>query len=138
MKKHDFAEIFSRWEASEEGKKQADQSERYKEREVVIQQKGSPSLSSLKSMKPQAELDLHGYTASEAKNQLHQFLRHAQEQGLVKVRIVHGRGLHSPQGHSVLRAGIHEELEKMKEVRAFGYSRREEGGIGSTWVIIKK
>lgn len=45
-----------------------------------------------------AELDLHGYTADEARMEINDFLEEGREKGWHRVRIVVGKGLHSKHG----------------------------------------
>lgn len=52
--------------------------------------------------RPEAELDLHGLTADAAEKKAESFLRNSRDKGLHTVRIITGKGLHSPQGRAVL------------------------------------
>jgi len=54
------------------------------------------------------EIDLHGMTRQEAIDLLCERLSQAQRAGIRIVRIVHGRGLHSPQRKPILREAIYE------------------------------
>lgn len=50
---------------------------------------------------PQKDLDLHGFTASDARSKLEGFLKKEQVKGSLTVRVIVGKGLHS-QGGAVL------------------------------------
>ncbi|MBT4937094.1 Smr/MutS family protein [Candidatus Peregrinibacteria bacterium] len=52
-----------------------------------------------------SELDLHGLTQEEAKHHVKSFLLSSKEQGLKRVLIITGKGLHSPK-EAVLRNSI--------------------------------
>jgi len=90
----------------------------------------------LRRSEPQARLDLHGMTASEAKLAVDRFLREAKARGLEKVLIIHGKGNHSP-GQPVLSAGVRAWLEHSPLAGAFGPAERRHGGEGATWVIVR-
>ena len=51
-------------------------------------------------------LDLHGYGVQDALALTERFLRDAVENGVTEVRIVYGKGRHSPGGRGVLREVI--------------------------------
>ncbi len=87
-------------------------------------------------MKPQDEIDLHGYTAAEALIELEAFLENARKRGLKKVLIVHGKGHHSQKG-PVLRETVHTFLRRCPFTGMTGTPDRSLGGTGAVWVIIR-
>jgi DNA-nicking Smr family endonuclease len=91
----------------------------------------------MKTREPQAELDLHGLTAEEARASLERFLREARAQGLGKVLIIHGKGTHS-RGKPVLEGTVRAWLERSPLAGAFGRAERRHGGGGATWVILRE
>ena len=91
----------------------------------------------LNRMEPQDTLDLHGWNGQEALNELDLFLRKCKKRGLKKVLIVHGKGLHSPGGESVLRPLVKKHLEKSSLVRDFGRASGQSGGSGATWILLR-
>lgn len=147
----DFEDILKQWEETEEGRKAAENS-RFshilKEKEDGLRQSesqspggyksGKASLGHLKSMRPQAELDLHGVTGAEARRMVEEFLDQSVRGRLMKVRIVHGRGLHSPQGKAVLKGVVTEVLRASPLVRAYGNPPPAEGGTGAVWVVLQR
>ena len=88
-------------------------------------------------MEPQDTLDLHGWSGSEALKELDFFLKKSKRRGLKKVLIVHGKGIHSPGGESVLRPLVKDYLEKSSLVRAFGRAPGQSGGSGATWIVLR-
>lgn len=86
----------------------------------------------------EAELDLHGLTASEAGERLAQFLRFAIEQDLGCVRIIHGKGLRSGSRGPVLKSTVNTLLRRAQEVLAFASARPAAGGTGATLVLLQR
>lgn len=83
-----------------------------------------------------AELDLHGYTQAEAKELLYEFLDEAQDYGYRRVRIVTGKGLHSPDGIGVIK-----ELTETILTQAghrFVEAKLNEGGSGALIVTLTR
>jgi DNA-nicking Smr family endonuclease len=84
----------------------------------------------------QAELDLHGLTAAEAKLQLREFLIASLQRNARCLRIVHGKGLRSgPQG-PVLRQLVNSALRRTAQVLAFASARPVDGGTGAVYVLL--
>ncbi len=84
------------------------------------------------------ELDLHGHTAGEAHGRLVEFLREARAAGRRCVRIVHGKGLRSPNRRPVLKGKIDAWLRRRDEVLAFCSAPARDGGTGALYVLLKK
>ncbi len=91
----------------------------------------------LNRMDPQESLDLHGWTGNEAVRELENFLKRSKRRGLKKVIVVHGKGLHSPGGNSVLRPLVKQYLEKSPLVRDYGRAKSHSGGSGATWILLR-
>ncbi|MDC7241617.1 MAG: Smr/MutS family protein [Spirochaetales bacterium] len=91
----------------------------------------------LNRMDPQDSLDLHGWTGNEAVRELENFLKRSKRRGLKKVMVVHGKGLHSPGGNSVLRPLVKQYLEKSPLVRDYGRAKSHSGGSGATWILLR-
>ncbi len=90
----------------------------------------------LHARKPEAVIDLHGMTRDEAWPRLESFFADCRRRGLEKVLIIHGKGTHSGNG-SVLISLVRHFLEQNPHAGESGFSTREEGGSGATWVILK-
>jgi len=63
---------------------------------------------------PERKLDLHGFTAAEAVVKTEAFLRTALMNGIFTLKIIVGRGLHSPHG-AVLPDVVEDYLRKLKK-----------------------
>lgn len=85
----------------------------------------------------QAELDLHGLTKVEAKHELAEFLHECKRRGGRCVRIIHGKGLRSPNKEPVLKHHVRHWLTQRDEVLAFVSARPADGGSGAVVVLLK-
>lgn len=153
----DFAQILEEWEkgksrkSSEPHNGEADAQSRHalqrwleSEENWKYYDKGAPEEYSdpkatrgyLRRMEPEDEIDLHGMSLEQALAGLEQFLNEALHRGLRKVQVVHGKGNHS-KGEAVLPKAVFEYLQQSPIAGELGTPRREKGGAGATWVIIK-
>ncbi len=89
------------------------------------------------SMPVQDSLDLHGLRKKDVEEELHLFLTSAHRRGFKKVLIIHGKGLHSKGGVSVLTPVVEELLRESSVVLDFGRGKSQDGGSGATWVALK-
>lgn len=85
----------------------------------------------------QAEIDLHGMTVAEAKPRLTDFIDHCARQGLLCVRVVHGKGLGSGHKGPVLKNSVNAWLRKWDTVLAFVSARQVDGGTGAVYVLLQ-
>ncbi|MGO9611597.1 MAG: Smr/MutS family protein [Dissulfurispiraceae bacterium] len=83
-------------------------------------------------------IDLHGMTLREAEDALQMFFRTAALNRLFCVKVIHGRGLRSPNG-PVLKEGLRVWLQTSlrKYCLAYATARDCDGGLGATYVILK-
>lgn len=84
----------------------------------------------------EAELDLHGLTAAQARNELANFLALALQREWRVLRIVHGKGLRSGNRGPVLRLLVDDYLRRVSVVLAFANAREVDGGTGATLVLL--
>lgn len=84
----------------------------------------------------QRELDLHGLRTDAARSELARFIGEAHKQGLRCLRVVHGKGLGSPDKTPVLKSRVQGWLVQKKEVLAFVQARPAEGGAGALVVLL--
>jgi DNA-nicking Smr family endonuclease len=84
-----------------------------------------------------AELDLHGLRWDESKVALVRFLAAAREAGLRCVRVIHGKGLRSKGDGPVLKQHLDGWLRHRSEVLAYCSARREDGGTGAVYVLLR-
>ena len=91
----------------------------------------------LRTMQPEARIDLHGMTRDEAWERLEQFTADCKRRGLRKILIVHGKGNHSHGSDPVLGPMVRTFIERNKDLGTSGHPSGNQGGTGATWVIIK-
>lgn len=84
----------------------------------------------------QGEIDLHGLTVSEAKQELREFLAQALMRHWRCVRIVHGKGLRSGHRGPVLKGMVGAVLRKVGPVLAYVSARQVDGGTGAVYVLL--
>jgi DNA-nicking Smr family endonuclease len=85
----------------------------------------------------QASLDLHGHTRDEARAALATFLAECQASAQRCIRIVHGKGQHSPGREPVLKQLVLSWLSRRREVLAFCQARPIDGGAGAVIVLLQ-
>ena len=120
----DFGDILDKWD-SWEGFEDKDLPE-----ETELESKN-------KSAEIDARIDLHGMTKAEAQSALDDFFKTSRQKGYRKVLVIHGKGNHSAGG-GVLYKWIKTYLERCPYAGKSGYAKRDNGGRGATWVMIKK
>ena len=86
---------------------------------------------------PGSRLDLHGQTATEAVAAVKQFIDTGRHRHRC-VCIVHGRGLHSYGGVSVLKTHVRACLRRHPAVLAYTDAPRADGGAGAVYVLLRK
>lgn len=86
----------------------------------------------------QETLDLHGCTQTEARTNVEQFLHHANQRQYRCVRIIHGKGTHSPNHTSVLKEKIYRWLVQTESVLAFCPAKEINGGTGATMILLSQ
>lgn len=86
----------------------------------------------------QAETDLHGLTAVQAREVLGGFLSDCQRRGLTCVRVIHGKGLGSGRGGPILKRKLNAWLRKLDSVLAFSSATQAHGGTGAVYVLLRK
>ncbi|MEM7469333.1 MAG: Smr/MutS family protein, partial [Pseudomonadota bacterium] len=85
----------------------------------------------------QAEIDLHGHTAAEAKEALSNFLAYAHRNNYQCVRVVHGKGHRSPGKVPVLKPKVVKWLALRDDVAAYTTARPVDGGTGALYVLLR-
>jgi DNA-nicking Smr family endonuclease len=84
-----------------------------------------------------AEIDLHGLTAIEAKHALREFIAEAVDRRMTCVRVVHGKGRRSGPRGPVLKNIVNHWLQRSNAVLAFGSARAVDGGSGAIYVLLR-
>ena len=110
-----------------------------------------------KDFKPQIKnhlkvryLDLHGYTLEQANNVIEQFILKAFEEGVSKLIIVTGKGIHSDvekdpyvsKDLSILKYSVPEFINNnqnlMRVINDIKDATIEDGGSGAFYILLKK
>jgi DNA-nicking Smr family endonuclease len=86
----------------------------------------------------QGRLDLHGMTAVVARERVARFLQNSRHAGHRCVCIVHGRGLNSAGGVSVLKERVRGHLMAAASVLAFTSAPASDGGTGAVYVLLRR
>ena len=110
-----------------------------------------------KDFKPQIKdhlkvrsLDLHGYTLEQANNAIEQFILKAFEEGVSKLIVVTGKGIHSDvekdpyvsKDLSILKYSVPEFIcnnqNLMRVINDIQNATIEDGGSGAFYILLKK
>ncbi len=92
----------------------------------------------LRTMVPEATIDLHGFTRDEAWARLDGFVADSIRRGFRKIMIIHGKGNHSHGSDPVLGPMVRQYIEQNKKLGTSGHPDKNNGGNGATWVLIKE
>lgn len=79
---------------------------------------------------PKTEIDLHEKKVHEAIPLVEEFLKESYDAALLRVRIIHGKGI------GVLRQAIRDHLQNHRFVKSFTPADKDHGGDGATEVDI--
>lgn len=77
-----------------------------------------------------SELDLHTFRPNEIGSLLPEYFRECRQQGLLSVRVIHGKG------KGTLREGVHRLLDRLPEVIRYRGGDESSGGWGATLVTL--
>ncbi len=76
-------------------------------------------------------LDLHTFRPGEVKDLLRDYLTACREQGILEVRVIHGKGT------GILRETVHSALRRLPEVASFRIAGGDAGSWGATIVMLR-
>lgn len=96
------------------------------------------TIQQLRGMLPLATKDLHGYTEEEAMAEAVRFLEESYRQGILKICIITGKGIHSEDGVPVVKQAVESVLHGSAYVREFTSPKARYGGSGALWIILKE
>ena len=85
----------------------------------------------------QSELDLHGLTSIAARDTLADFLAEARQRGYRCVRVIHGKGLTSPNREPVLKGKVRKWLSQWGDVLAYTEAPQHAGGSGAVLILVR-
>ena len=97
-----------------------------------------------------SEIDLHGFTLDEANKTVERLIYKSYDEGVSKIRIVTGKGLHSDNEKnpyiskdlSILKHSVPEYIKKnnelMKLIIEFKEASSHDGGEGAFYIHLKK
>ena len=95
-------------------------------------------------------IDLHGYSLDDANKTIQNFIENAYENGVSKIIVVTGKGLHSDvekdpyvsKDLSILKYSVPEfiknNIELMKKIIEIKDAKIKDGGSGSFYIFLKK
>ena len=95
-------------------------------------------------------IDLHGYTLKEANTLIQKFINNSYNEGISKITVVTGKGLHSnvekdpyvSKDLSILKYSVPEfiqnDAELMKKIIEIRDDNIEDGGGGAFYIFLKK
>jgi len=83
------------------------------------------------------EIDLHGYSVTEARPALAHFLQRAVTDDIRCVRIIHGKGNNSNQ-QPIIKNKVNAWLRQSHHVLAFCSAKKQDGGTGAVYVLLRK
>lgn len=86
----------------------------------------------------QSEIDLHGLTVNEARQELSDFLKAAQERRHLCIRVIHGKGRKQADKAPRLKPAVNQWLQRNRAVLAFCSARSNDGGTGAVYVLLKR
>ncbi len=89
-------------------------------------------------MEIEASLDLHGYTAEQARTAMIEFMHLCKQEQLKVVCIVHGKGFGSSTKLPVIKPLVNKWLRELTEVLAFSSAQPKDGGTGAVYVLLRK
>lgn len=85
----------------------------------------------------QAQLDLHGMLAEEARLYVAEFLIQCKNRNARCIRIITGKGFGSRNGEPVLKNRLRSWLVQQEDVLAYCQAREPDGGSGALVVLLK-
>ena len=95
-------------------------------------------------------IDLHGYTLEEANKSIEDFINKSYEEGINKLIVVTGKGLHSKNEKdpyvskdlSILKYSVPEFIKKnielMKKISEIKSAKIDDGGEGAFYIYLKR
>jgi DNA-nicking Smr family endonuclease len=89
----------------------------------------------------QAQIDLHGFNQAEAQIAVENFIVRMSRLNSCCIKIIHGRGINSPDGRPALKDRLQRFLSTRKMSRfvvAYASAASCDGGVGAVYVLLKR
>jgi len=89
----------------------------------------------------QDQIDLHGMSRVEARTAVEEFIVRMSRQRSCCVKIIHGRGINSPNDRAVLKESLNRWLATRKMSRhvvAYASAPFKDGGVGAIYVLLRR
>ncbi len=89
----------------------------------------------------QGQIDLHGLTQQEARERVEQFIVEMSRFRSCCVKIIHGRGINSPNDRAVLKEHLQHWLSTRRMSRhvvAYASAPLKDGGVGAVYVLLRR
>lgn len=87
--------------------------------------------------KVEASLDLHGFTVSDAEQEIDDFIALCHAHNKRYIRIIHGIGYNSDDEHPAIKNLTNQMLSQFSEVIAFTSTPEKDGGVGAVNILLK-
>ncbi|WP_299794653.1 DNA endonuclease SmrA [uncultured Shewanella sp.] len=85
-----------------------------------------------------SELDLHALTVRQAREALYHYIEDRYEKGERCVLVIHGKGFNSKPIKALIKSCVVNWLSNLDKVLAFHSAKREHGGTGALYVMLRK
>ena len=82
-------------------------------------------------------LDLHGLTQAQAQHEIDLAVADLEPSRLICLLIVHGKGLHSPEG-ATLKTFTSGYLKTLPAVKAYCSAQQRDGGTGAVYALVRR
>ena len=89
----------------------------------------------------QGQIDLHGFSRDEARQAVEEFIGSMSRFRACCVKIVHGRGINSPNDRAILKESLQQWLSTRRlsrNVVAYASAPMSDGGVGAIYVLLRK
>ncbi len=89
----------------------------------------------------QGQLDLHGLSQEEARNTVEEFIVQMSRFRSCCVKIIHGRGINSPNDRAVLKESLQRWLSTRRMSRhvvAYASAPLKDGGVGAVYILLRR
>lgn len=88
----------------------------------------------------QGQIDLHGLARDEARTAVEEFIAHMARYRSCCVKIIHGRGINSPNDRAILKENLQRWLRNRRmshHVVAYASAPVADGGVGAVYVLLQ-